>query len=111
MTSSLDWAGLVPALAAAVQVTAAAAQVYWDRRRLAAAPAAVTVGVAVRTCGADPRTPLPTAEPTVSVTVRVVTGSGVDPHTAADPHAHAAPHAAGVAVPAPGVREKEHGSW
>ncbi|MGW2016782.1 hypothetical protein [Streptomyces sp. NPDC001927] len=33
MMSSLDWAGLVPAIAAAVQTAAVVAQVYWDRRQ------------------------------------------------------------------------------
>ncbi|MFE5710625.1 hypothetical protein ACFQ7J_07350 [Streptomyces sp. NPDC056501] len=32
MTSSLDWAGLVPVVAAAVQTAVAVVQVYWDRR-------------------------------------------------------------------------------
>ncbi|MFD5589428.1 hypothetical protein ACFWII_37275 [Streptomyces sp. NPDC127063] len=33
MTSSLDWAGLVPAVAAAAHVAAVMVQEYWDRRR------------------------------------------------------------------------------
>jgi hypothetical protein len=33
MMSSLDWAGLAPAIAAAVQTAAAVVQVYWDRRQ------------------------------------------------------------------------------
>ena len=32
MMSSLDWAGLAPAIAAAVQTAAVVVQVYWDRR-------------------------------------------------------------------------------
>lgn len=33
MTSSLDWAGIAPAIAAAVQTAAVVVQVYWDRRQ------------------------------------------------------------------------------
>ncbi|MFC8763363.1 hypothetical protein ACFUAG_21920 [Streptomyces sp. NPDC057193] len=33
MMSSLDWAGLAPAIAAAVQTAAVVVQVYWDRRQ------------------------------------------------------------------------------
>jgi hypothetical protein len=33
MTSSLDWAGLVPAVTATAQAAAAMVQVYWDRRQ------------------------------------------------------------------------------
>lgn len=33
MTSSLDWAGLVPAVTATAQAVAVMVQVYWDRRQ------------------------------------------------------------------------------
>lgn len=35
MTWSMDWAGLVPAAAAVVQIAAVAVQACWDRRRTA----------------------------------------------------------------------------
>lgn len=100
MMSSLDWAGLAPAIAAAVQTAAVVVQVYWDRRQRGAwmtqhpvfgepvparapRPAAGSLSVHVQLDGV-----LQTSGTPVSVMVRV---SGMD----------------GQALPS----VKEHGPW
>jgi hypothetical protein len=97
MTSSLDWAGLAPALAAAVQAAAVMVQVYWDRRERGA-----------RTTQHDalgPETAGPGAPPAgVRITV-VMAGPG---HVSVSVRADGGVAGAG-GLPVPPA--KEHGPW
>ncbi|MFH8717668.1 hypothetical protein [Streptomyces zaomyceticus] len=87
--TSLDWAGMVPAVAAAVQTAAVVVQVYWDRRRRGAAPAQCPAGCRLPApCAGHPEIAmpgvhvqigvLPSACGLVAVTVRAVQAGGVD---------------------------------
>ncbi|MEU9298511.1 hypothetical protein [Streptomyces sp. NPDC048266] len=97
MTSSLDVAGLVPAVAAAVQAAAVVVHMYWERRQLAAG---TTEDHAAHSAWAnrhgDGEVVLvqvrvePPFSGDVAVAVRIGGGSG------------------GMDAPAP---EKEHGPW
>ncbi|MFI8966991.1 hypothetical protein ACIGO8_33330 [Streptomyces sp. NPDC053493] len=97
MTWSMDWAGLVPAAAAGVQIAAVVVQVYWDRRQRSVSTAPHREGDACPACADASVTRAP------GITVQV-----------------------GVATPAPGPssvivrvsesgkllpRVKEHGRW
>ncbi|MFD7978784.1 hypothetical protein [Streptomyces sp. NPDC059071] len=98
MTSSLDWAGIVPAVAAAVQSVAVVVQVYWDRRQRGAGTTQrrdareVAAPCGERTAGVHALrleiSVVPSSHAPVAVCVHVAGASG-------------------VALP-PG---KEHGSW
>ncbi|MFE5484101.1 hypothetical protein [Streptomyces sp. NPDC056527] len=102
MTSSLDWAGLAPVIAAAVQSAAALVQVYWDRRqRGARIPQRPVFGGPVAECVEHPAH----GSPSVQVQIRV----RQPPHTALSVTVHVSEAGGedGQALPS----AKEHGPW
>ncbi|ALO13592.1 hypothetical protein AQF52_8011 [Streptomyces venezuelae] len=102
MTSSLDWAGLAPAIAAAVQTAAVVVQVYWDRRQRGALMTQHPVfGETV------PARVEPMAHDFVSVRVRIGVEHAPSAAVSVIVHVAGADGADGKALPA----AKEHGPW
>ncbi|MFB7359452.1 hypothetical protein [Streptomyces gardneri] len=98
MTWSMDWAGLVPAAAAVVQIAAVAVQAYWDRRRTASTTQHHD----------DAGAPCPAcAEDSVTVTAGITVQVSVVAPMPHSPSMIVRVGGNGTMVP----RAKEHGRW
>ncbi|MGW8357685.1 hypothetical protein [Streptomyces wedmorensis] len=95
----MDWAGIVPAVAAAVQIAAVVVQVYWDRRQHTASMTPHPDGACCPVCAED--------LVTVTAGVAVQVGTVASVRTSSSVAVIVRVGEGGELLP----RVKEHGPW